>query len=72
MARLESQSKLLYYPTPNTIAATLATWFTSPHRTRIADPCCGTGEALARSSLRFSLGRTTTAEEIEAVFGVRG
>ncbi len=54
MARLESQSKLLYYPTPNTIAATLATWFTSPHRTRIADPCCGTGEALARFSGRFN------------------
>ena len=52
MARLESQSKLLYYPTPNGIADTLATWFSAEKRVRIADPCCGTGEAL----MRFSAG----------------
>ncbi len=53
MARLESQSKLLYYPTPNAIAETIATWFSAPRKTRLADPCCGTGEALTRFSQGF-------------------
>jgi len=53
MARLESQSKLLYYPTPNHIAETIATWFSAPRPTRLADPCCGTGEALVRFSQGF-------------------
>jgi hypothetical protein len=53
MARLESQSKLLYYPTPNAIAETIASWFSAPRKTRLADPCCGTGEALMRFSQGF-------------------
>lgn len=53
MARLEAQSKLLYYPTPNAIAETIATWFSAPWQTRLADPCCGTGEALMRFSQKF-------------------
>ncbi len=57
MARLESQSKLLYYPTPVSIAEILATWFSAPQRTRIADPCCGTGEALVRFSQGFNAER---------------
>lgn len=53
MARLESQSKLLYYPTPPSVTETIATWFSAPHKTRLADPCCGTGEALMRFSQGF-------------------
>ena len=48
MARLEAQSKLLYYPTPNSIVDLIATWFKADHPVRLADPCCGTGEALRR------------------------
>ena len=57
MARLESQSKLLYYPTPVSIAETLATWFSAPKHVRVADPCCGTGEALALFSKGFDAER---------------
>lgn len=48
MARLEAQSKLLYYPTPNSVVDLIATWFKVDHPVRLADPCCGTGEALRR------------------------
>jgi hypothetical protein len=48
MARLEAQSKLLYYPTPNSVVELLATWFKTTQPVRLADPCCGTGEALRR------------------------
>jgi hypothetical protein len=48
MARLEAQSKLLYYPTPNSIVDLIATWFKADREVRLADPCCGTGEALRR------------------------
>jgi len=46
MARLEAQSKLLYYPTPIGIVDLIATWFKADYPVRLADPCCGTGEAL--------------------------
>lgn len=55
MARLEAQSKLLYYPTPNLIAELTATWFKTSGPTRLADPCCGTGEALRRFANGFGL-----------------
>lgn len=48
MARLEAQSKLLYYPTPTSIVDLITTWFKADHPVRLADPCCGTGEALRR------------------------
>ena len=48
MARLEAQSKLLYYPTPNHVVDLLGTWFKTVCSARLADPCCGTGEALRR------------------------
>lgn len=48
MARLEAQAKLLYYPTPNEVVNIIATWFTAQQPVRLADPCCGTGEALQR------------------------
>ncbi|HNB52270.1 MAG TPA: DUF6094 domain-containing protein, partial [Anaerolineales bacterium] len=54
MARLESQSKLLYYPTPDAVVDTLTTWFSAPKAgTRLVDPCCGTGAALARFAATF-------------------
>lgn len=55
MARLESQAKLLYYPTPNGVVDTLSTWFSAPKAgTRLVDPCCGTGEALFRFAAPFT------------------
>ena len=48
MARLEAQSKLLYYPTPPEVVATIASWFKAEGKTRLVDPCCGKGEALAQ------------------------
>ncbi len=48
MARLEAQSKLLYYPTPPSVVEIIATWFKTEGKSRLADPCCGKGEALAQ------------------------
>jgi hypothetical protein len=49
--RLEGQSKLGYYPTPERTLAHLLTWLsiTEPDGAlrRYLDPCCGKGEALA-------------------------
>ncbi len=55
MARLEAQTKLLYYPTPNIIAEMASTWFKVTSPVRLADPCCGTGEALRRFANGFGL-----------------
>jgi hypothetical protein len=55
MARLEAQAKMLYYPTPNFIAELAATWFKVTGPVRIADPCCGTGEALRRFANGFGM-----------------
>ena len=46
MARLEAQSKLLYYPTPEVVTRLIASHFRAEKPVRLADPCCGTGEAL--------------------------
>jgi hypothetical protein len=48
MARLEAQSKLLYYPTPPSVVELIASWFKTEGKTRLVDPCCGKGEALAQ------------------------
>lgn len=48
MARLEAQSKLLYYPTPLRVVELIASWFKADARARLVDPCCGKGEALAQ------------------------
>jgi len=47
--RLEGQSKLGYYPTPEKTLSLLMTWLsiTGEGLRRYADPCCGKGEALA-------------------------
>ncbi len=53
MARLEAQSKLLYYPTPVAIVEEISKFFSArkplnDHQViRLADPAAGTGEALA-------------------------
>jgi hypothetical protein len=50
MARLESQTKLGYFPTPDITLSLLPTWLTVPtdsQMRRYLDPCCGKGEALA-------------------------
>ncbi|KRT69401.1 MAG: hypothetical protein XU15_C0011G0083 [candidate division NC10 bacterium CSP1-5] len=46
MARLESQSKLLYYPTEPAIIEMIASWFTVKTPIRLVDPACGMGAAL--------------------------
>jgi ubiquinone/menaquinone biosynthesis C-methylase UbiE len=46
MARLEAQSRLLYYPTPEVVTRLIASHFKAEKPVRLADPCCGTGEAL--------------------------
>lgn len=48
MARLEAQSKLLYYPTPPFVVELIASWFKTEGKPRLVDPCCGKGEALAQ------------------------
>ncbi len=48
--RLEGQSKLGYYPTPEKTLEIIPTWLTVPADNslrRYLDPCCGKGEALA-------------------------
>ena len=58
MARLESQSKLLYYPTPEPIVETLATWFSGRGKKgmiRLVDPACGTGKALAQFASKLKM-----------------
>ena len=48
MARLESNSKMGFYPTPETTLEHLKKWISCDKGTHILDPCCGTGDALAR------------------------
>jgi hypothetical protein len=64
MARLEAQSKLLYYPTPNPVVDAIATWFSAPKPARLADPCCGTGEALKRLADWLGCGHQTWGIEL--------
>jgi hypothetical protein len=47
--RLEGQSKLGYYPTPELTLTRLTSWLTTSDEglRRYLDPCCGKGEALA-------------------------
>ena len=47
MARLESNAKMGFYPTPNKTLQLLRKWFLFKDHAKILDPCCGTGEALA-------------------------
>lgn len=54
MARQESQSKLLYYPTPLAVVELIATWLSTADGARLADPCCGEGAALRRLAEVFA------------------
>jgi len=58
--RIEAQSKLGYYPTPDTQLPLILTWLQLPAAdlVRALDPCCGKGEALAY--LAHGLGRMFT------------
>jgi hypothetical protein len=47
MARLESNSKMGYYPTWETTLRHLRGWISCGEATHTLDPCCGTGGALA-------------------------
>jgi len=46
MARLQAQEKLLFFPTPDVVTKSIATWFTAPEPFRAFDPAAGTGEAV--------------------------
>ncbi len=54
MARQEAQSKLLCYPPSEQVIDLAATWLTNPTHSRLADPCVGEEQALAR--LKSTLG----------------
>ena len=47
--RLEGQSKMGYYPTPEVTLSLIPTWLTPQDAEvlRYLDPCCGKGEAIA-------------------------
>ena len=64
MARLEAQSKLLYYPTPNSVVDLIASWFKAAQPVRLADPCCGTGEALRRFADKLGMKTETWGVEL--------
>lgn len=46
MARLESNAKMGFYPTPVKTLQLLRRWFAFEENAKALDPCCGTGEAL--------------------------
>ena len=61
MARQESQSKLLYYPTPLSVVDTIASWISGTDEfVRLADPCVGEGLALRRLTDALSLPKRET------------
>jgi len=64
MARLEAQSKLLYYPTPPSVVELIASWFKAEGKVRLVDPCCGKGAALAQFSQLVSPDAETWGIEI--------
>ena len=48
MARLASQAKAGFYPTPDTVCDLLKTKITLEDGARLLDPCCGKGKTLSR------------------------
>ena len=48
MARLKSQAKAGFYPTPDTICDLLQTKINYEDEARLLDPCCGKGKTLSR------------------------
>jgi len=47
MSRLASQTKMGFYPTPSVVVGDIASIIDFGSNTRILDPCCGMGDALA-------------------------
>ena len=66
MARQEAQSKLLYYPTTHEVVDLISTWLSNPQHSRLADPCVGEGEALAR--LKANLGGNCATWGVEVSY----
>lgn len=60
MARIESQAKAGFYPTPDSVCDLLQTKITFENGARIFDPCCGAGLTLSRLATN-----TTTTYGIE-------
>ena len=48
MARLASQAKAGFYPTPDSVVSLLKTKISFEEGARILDPCCGKGKTLSR------------------------
>lgn len=46
MARLASNAKMGFYPTPDKTLQILRKWFTYKLSAKVLDPCCGAGDAL--------------------------
>jgi len=46
MARLESNKKMGYYPTPKQTLRVIENWISAGYNTNFLDPCCGEGKAL--------------------------
>jgi len=63
MARLASQIKMGYYPTPVDVVARIKEMLHIPEGARLLDPCCGEGEALAL--LAKGTGARTYGVELE-------
>jgi hypothetical protein len=63
MARLESQSKLGFYPSPEGIPEMIASWFSAPDPYRLADPCCADGWAV--NQFKGTLGQDAETWGIE-------
>jgi 16S rRNA G966 N2-methylase RsmD len=55
MARLASQAKAGYFPTPPVVTDLITSYLTAPHGGRILDPCAGTGTALVSMALALRL-----------------
>jgi hypothetical protein len=50
MARLESNKKMGYYPTPKETLRVIERWINAGYGTNFLDPCCGEGRALSHVS----------------------
>ncbi len=77
MARLESNAKMGYYPTPETTLQHLTKWISSGEGAHLLDPCCGTGDALARiaggsRTYGIELDRERGAEAVEVLASFAG
>ena len=63
MARLGSQAKAGFYPTPDTVCELLKSKITFEDGARLLDPCCGKGKTLSR--LAYGVPMTTYGIELD-------